>query len=313
MPASMKQLALGKPGVEISSVLAKWPDDGRYYSCVILQTDSTEKKCRVRFEDNQTRWIKAEDMHAQIDIEKLQIDQICCCICDDDTSNTPNEIVICDFCQQGYHIECHQPSIKKKDVDKDDTEWICATCVEIDQKSSQDNKPQKKAEIKTPSKKAKLATPKKSVKKTKLRLPKSTSCKKEKVKAQAQADASNEPQTTMEVATLETPAKIADPGVTIEEMSPTLIKAAKALAVDNQSDLSTDAFMKMITDQPNSSAEDLTKNTDINSNQTSSKAPIRNKKATTRSTGMKVKRGQPAKTVESSAQPTPLPISAAAF
>ena len=53
---------------------------------------------------------------------------ILCAICHDGNSVVPNEIVICDVCNQGYHQLCHKPNIEA-DVLLPEVEWNCRNCI----------------------------------------------------------------------------------------------------------------------------------------------------------------------------------------
>lgn len=52
---------------------------------------------------------------------------ILCLICEDGQSEYPNEIVICDHCDYGYHQRCHRPSISNQ-VLKSTEKWMCMMC-----------------------------------------------------------------------------------------------------------------------------------------------------------------------------------------
>src|SRR5689334_20866468 len=50
-----------------------------------------------------------------------------CVTCHDGESVAPNEIVICDVCNKGYHQRCHKPRIKASELESDDP-WSCRQC-----------------------------------------------------------------------------------------------------------------------------------------------------------------------------------------
>lgn len=131
MPASIKHLSDKK--VPYNSLLARWTD-GLYYAAALTKCDKTKKTCRVCFEDGSEIWVSNRDVHIQLSIDQLSEDEdIVCCICDDGNSEAPNEIILCDVCQQGYHQKCHLPPVDSSKLDasedtKDHKDWFCATC-----------------------------------------------------------------------------------------------------------------------------------------------------------------------------------------
>lgn len=131
MPASFRHLTDRR--VIYSSLLARWKD-GLYYTAVLTKCDRANKRCRVCFEDGSEIWVSTRDLHIQLTLDQSSEDEdIVCCICDDGTSEPPNEIILCDVCQQGYHQRCHQPPVDASKLDdsddtKDHKDWFCATC-----------------------------------------------------------------------------------------------------------------------------------------------------------------------------------------
>lgn len=131
MPASIKHLTDKK--LNLTSLLARW-EDGLYYTAAIVKCDKTKKKCLVCFEDGSEVWVNNRDVHIQLTLDQLNEDEdIVCCICDDGNSEPPNEIILCDVCQQGYHQKCHNPPVDSSKIDEsedtsDHKDWFCATC-----------------------------------------------------------------------------------------------------------------------------------------------------------------------------------------
>lgn len=131
MPASIKHLTDKK--LNLNSLLARWKD-GLYYTAAIVKCDKINKKCLVCFEDGSEVWVNNRDVHIQLSLDQLNEDEdIVCCICDDGSSEAPNEIILCDVCQQGYHQKCHNPPVDSSKIDEsednsDHKDWFCATC-----------------------------------------------------------------------------------------------------------------------------------------------------------------------------------------
>lgn len=111
-----------------STVLSRWTD-GLHYMGLIVQIDAILKKCLIEFEDCSLYWIRFEDLHKQLTVGSMMADSdILCTICRDGTSRAPNEIVICDVCNQGYHQKCHKPCIGAEILEPD-IPWTCRLCV----------------------------------------------------------------------------------------------------------------------------------------------------------------------------------------
>uniref|UniRef100_UPI00358E9ADE metal-response element-binding transcription factor 2-like isoform X1 n=2 Tax=Myxine glutinosa TaxID=7769 RepID=UPI00358E9ADE len=105
-------------------VLARW-SDGLFYLGLVKKVDKKRQSCLITFEDFSEFWVFWKDIQS---LGGVSGGDVVCTVCQEGTSEKPNEIVICDKCGQGYHQQCHVPAIPS-DLLSSSATWQCRQCI----------------------------------------------------------------------------------------------------------------------------------------------------------------------------------------
>uniref|UniRef100_A0A8C4N952 PHD finger protein 1 n=1 Tax=Eptatretus burgeri TaxID=7764 RepID=A0A8C4N952_EPTBU len=89
------------------------------------QVDKKRQNCLITFEDFSEFWVFWRDIQS---LGGVSGGDVVCTVCQEGTSEKPNEIVICDKCGQGYHQQCHVPAIPS-DLLSSSATWQCRQCI----------------------------------------------------------------------------------------------------------------------------------------------------------------------------------------
>jgi len=107
-------------------VLVRW-SNGLLYKAYVLSMEG--RVCEIELDNYTTAKIDVKDVFDEFGQEVI------CTECQGGVSEPPDEIVLCDCCNTGYHQSCHSPPITDE-VLSDDGDWYCHSCSVINNRAS---------------------------------------------------------------------------------------------------------------------------------------------------------------------------------
>lgn len=107
-------------------VLVRW-SNGLLYKAYVLSMQ--DRLCEIELDNYTTAKIDVKDVFDEFGQEVM------CSECQGGVSEPPDEIVLCDCCNTGYHQSCHRPPITDA-VLSDDSDWYCHNCNAINSRGS---------------------------------------------------------------------------------------------------------------------------------------------------------------------------------
>ena len=120
--------------------LVRWHDKKLYFCRIVKLPSRRDQRVKIEFDDGSFALVAREELHDGIlrmapliatypivNAVNATTDDLKCCVCGDDSSAPPNEIIICDQCTSGYHQNCVEPPVPASEVGSPNS-WLCTDC-----------------------------------------------------------------------------------------------------------------------------------------------------------------------------------------